>query len=119
MVDVYLGNFTFTEEETGEIVQPDDSKEIKWTWTHKTLSVTPLSFCCREGHEEYEGLKASRQQMVLAEWAGELGYMAPDYYVNLETKKIIPAARVSAQECENWMKPNSQRKLQPMTPEEI
>jgi len=30
MSDIYLGDFTFTEEETGEIVQPDDSKEIKY-----------------------------------------------------------------------------------------
>ena len=119
MVDIYLGDFTLTEEETGEILQPGDSKEIKWTWTHKTLSVTPLSFCCREEHEEYEELKSSRQQQVLTEWAGELGYLATEYYVDQETKTIVPSARVSAEECENWMKPNGQQVIDPTTPEEI
>ena len=119
MVDIYLGDFTLTEEETGEILQPGDSKEIKWTWTHKTLSVTPLCFCCREEHEEYEELKSSRQQMVLEQWAGELGYMAPDYYVNLDTKTIVPSARVNTEQTENWLKPNGRHTVAATTPEEI
>ena len=119
MSDVYLGEFNFTEEETGEIVQPDDSKEIKWTWTHKTLSVAPLSFCCRQGHEEYEGLKEVRQQQVLTEWAGQLGYLAPEYYVDQETKTIVPSARVNAEQTENWLKPNGRHTITATTPEEI
>ena len=119
MSDIYLGDFTFTEEETGEIVQPDDSKEIKWTWAHKTLSVTTLSFCCRQGHEEYEEMKKSREQMVLTEWAGELGYLAPEYYVDPDTKTIVPSARVNAEQTENWLKPNGRNTVTATTPEEI
>lgn len=119
MVDIYLGNFTFTEEETGEIVQPDDSKEIKWTWRNNSFSLPVLSFCCREGHEEYEGLKEARQQMVLTEWAGELGYMAPEYQVDLETKTIVPTARVNEEQTQNWLKPNGRNVVSATTPEEI
>jgi hypothetical protein len=55
----------------------------------------------------------------MTEWAGQLGYLAPEYYVDQETKTIVPSARVNAEQTENWLKPNGRHTITATTPEEI
>ena len=66
--------------------QDKEARECEITWTHNSLSVTPLKYYLRENHENWESDIANRQMEILTDWFKELGYDPLYYNLDRETK---------------------------------
>ena len=100
--------------------QDKEARECEVTWTHNTLSVTPLKYYLRENHRHWESNIAGRQVEILTEWLTELGYDPRYYDLNRDTKIFTVIGDVkSEKQKEKWLKPNPANMVPPTAPEVI
>ena len=98
--------------------QDKEARECEITWTHNSLSVTPLKYYLRENHENWESNIANRQMEILTDWFRELGYEPVYYNLDRDSKtwNIKGVVETQAQK-DKWLKPNPSNIVPPTTPE--
>lgn len=100
--------------------QDKEARECEITWTHNTLSVTPLKYYLRENHEYWESNIAGRQLEILTEWLTELGHDPRYYDLNRDTKIFTVIGEVkNEKQKDRWLKPNPANIVPPTAPEVI
>lgn len=105
----------YTDDDTGE---EKTAREVELTWKHNSLSVSELKFYLREGHEGWDDKIRMREQEILETWMKELKY--DSMYYEVVDKKIKVIGQVETQDqIDEWLKPNPDGKLKPITPETI